>query len=216
MLAGTAAAAALAASLHRLRSRLELSQGEAPVAARALAHGALRRRRWCRSTSTTTQRFFRSDDAPDEVADQRRAGFMRLAALYRERFAETRDADRARSRTAISDLQFTAAYRVPFQYSRFVRQHLRAGAFVRVVVGRARSPTSTATGSTTSTGSYGVNVFGYDFYKECIDARRRARARRSGPVLGSYHPVVADNVAPAARDLRASTRSRSTCRAPRR
>ena len=27
------------------------------------------------------------------------------------------------------------------------------------------------------TGSYGVNVFGYDFYKECIDARRRARAR---------------------------------------
>ena len=30
----------------------------------------------------------------------------------------------------ISDLQFTAAYRVPFQYSRYVRQSLRSGVFV--------------------------------------------------------------------------------------
>ena len=43
------------------------------------------------------------------------------------------------------------------------------------------------------TGSYGVNLFGYDFYKECI-ARGAERVRDLGPVLGSYHPVVADNV----------------------
>jgi glutamate-1-semialdehyde 2,1-aminomutase len=43
------------------------------------------------------------------------------------------------------------------------------------------------------TGSYGVNIFGYDFYKECI-ASAEARAHALGPVLGSYHPVVADNV----------------------
>ena len=35
----------------------------------------------------------------------------------------------------ISDLQFTASYRVPFQYSRFVRQHLSTGAFVRSSAG---------------------------------------------------------------------------------
>ena len=43
------------------------------------------------------------------------------------------------------------------------------------------------------TGSYGVNIFGNDFYKECI-AQGEARARALGPVLGPYHPVVADNV----------------------
>ncbi len=43
------------------------------------------------------------------------------------------------------------------------------------------------------TGSYGVNVFGYDFYKECIE-RGSARVRDLGPVLGAYHPVTADNV----------------------
>src|SRR5215471_3823194 len=35
-------------------------------------------------------KFFCSDDAPNEVAACRRDGFMRLAKLYGERFAETR------------------------------------------------------------------------------------------------------------------------------
>jgi glutamate-1-semialdehyde 2,1-aminomutase len=43
------------------------------------------------------------------------------------------------------------------------------------------------------TGSYGVNVFGYDFYKECI-ARGGERVRDLGPVLGAYHPVTASNI----------------------
>jgi glutamate-1-semialdehyde 2,1-aminomutase len=42
-------------------------------------------------------------------------------------------------------------------------------------------------------GSYGVNIFGYDFYKECIENGER-RAHALGPVLGFYHPVVAENV----------------------
>ena len=43
------------------------------------------------------------------------------------------------------------------------------------------------------TGSYGVNVLGYDFYKEAI-AQGVERVRELGPVLGAYHPVIADNV----------------------
>src|ERR1039458_6019175 len=43
------------------------------------------------------------------------------------------------------------------------------------------------------TGSYGVNVFGYEFYKECIE-RGSERVRGLGPVLGAYHPITADNV----------------------
>ena len=38
-----------------------------------------------------------------------------------------------------------------------------------------------------------MNVFGYDFYKECI-ARGSERVRDLGPVLGAYHPVVEYNV----------------------
>ena len=43
------------------------------------------------------------------------------------------------------------------------------------------------------TGSYGVNVLGYDFYKDAIK-RGAARVRELGPVLGPYHPVIVENV----------------------
>jgi glutamate-1-semialdehyde 2,1-aminomutase len=91
----------------------------------------------------------------------------------------------------ISDLQFTEAYRVPFQFSRLVRRHLPVGAFLKSSCGVT---TTDLDGNAfyDLTGSYGVNLFGYDFYKECID-RGIERVRALGPVLGSYHPLVADN-----------------------
>ena len=42
-------------------------------------------------------------------------------------------------------------------------------------------------------GSYGVNVLGYDFYKGAIE-RGAARVRELGPVLGPYHPLIVENV----------------------
>src|SRR6202051_155222 len=42
------------------------------------------------------------------------------------------------------------------------------------------------------TGSYGVNVFGYDFYKSTIE-RGAARGPELGPVLGAYHPLIIEN-----------------------
>src|SRR6202040_158031 len=38
-----------------------------------------------------------------------------------------------------------------------------------------------------------VNVLGYDFYKGAIE-RGAARVRELGPVLGSYHPLILENV----------------------
>ena len=75
-------------------------------------------------------KFFSSDDVPNEVAARRRDGFLRLAKLYSERFAETRRLT-AELREGMSDLQFTDAYRVPFQYNRMIQEHLRAGSFLR-------------------------------------------------------------------------------------
>ena len=93
----------------------------------------------------------------------------------------------------ISDLQFTETYRVPFQYSRLVREHLGTSAFM---VSSAGVTVTDPDGNMfyDLTGSYGVNIFGNDFYKECI-AQAAARADALGPVLGSYHPVITDNVA---------------------
>ena len=50
--------------------------------------------------------FFRSDGAPAEVAAQRQDGFFRLAALYKDRFAKSRQMT-AEAAGQISDLQFT-------------------------------------------------------------------------------------------------------------
>ena len=43
------------------------------------------------------------------------------------------------------------------------------------------------------TGSYGVNIFGNDFYKECI-ARARSARMRSAPCSAPTIPSIADNV----------------------
>ncbi len=136
-------------------------------------------------------RFFCADDAPPEVAARRRAGFMRLAALYRMRFAKTA-ALGAEAESGISDLQFTAAYRVPFQFSRLARRHLRVGAFLQSSAGVTVEDIDGNRFYDLS-GSYGVNLLGYDFYKEAI-ARAVERVQALGPVLGAYHPIVADNV----------------------
>ena len=185
-----AGAAALASSLPRLKSRLELSKAKHPS-----LRGHARIGRWLATLVPFYEYgedvLFRTDDAPDEIADQRHAGFARLAALYRERFAKT-TALTDEVKEGISDLQFTAAYRVPFQYSRYVRQHLRAGVFLASSSG-VRVTDLDGNSLYDLTGSYGVNVFGYDFYKECID-RGSERVRALGPVLGAYHPAVAYNV----------------------
>ena len=136
-------------------------------------------------------RFFRSDDAPGDVAARRRDGFTRLAHLYGKRFAETRRLT-AEAREGISDLQFTDAYRVPFPYRRVVGEHLRAGAFLESSAG-VRLTDLDGNRFYDLAGSFGVNVFGYGFYKLCMEAGWE-RVRALGPVLGGYHPVVAENV----------------------
>jgi glutamate-1-semialdehyde 2,1-aminomutase len=183
-------AAALIVALGKLKARIALSRAKH----RSLAgHSRMSRRiaSLIPFYDYGEAQAFRSDNPPEETAARRRAGFMRLSELYRTRFAETRRAT-AEVRDGISDLQFTDAYRVPFQYSRVVREHLGAGAFV------ASSSGVTLTDLDGNrfydlTGSYGVNLFGYDFYKDCME-RGAARVRDLGPVLGAYHPVVAYNV----------------------
>src|SRR5580692_4693647 len=81
-------AIALAMALVALKTRLELSRAKH----RSLT-GHVRMARRIAALIPFYEydeaHFFSCDDAPDEVAARRRAGFMRLAALYRARFAQT-------------------------------------------------------------------------------------------------------------------------------
>ncbi len=183
-------AGAFATSLYKVKTRLDLSKAKH----RSLTGHARMARRIASLVpfyEYEGDRFFRCDDAPGDVIAARKVGFERLSALYRERFAET-VRQTSEIRDTISDLQFTDVYRVPFQFSRVVQRNLQAGALLQSSSGVTVTDLD---GNTfyDLTGSYGVNVFGTDFYKECID-RGAALVRDLGPVLGPYHPAIAYNV----------------------
>jgi len=183
-------AVALTAAGVKLKTRLELSKAKHP-SLRGHSKMARRLARQVPFYEYDDASFFSSDGAPEDVAARRRAGFMRLADGQRSHGA------RAAALTeevegAISDLQFTRAYRVPFQYRRLVQQHLAGGAFVESSSGVTVTDVD-GNRLYDLTGSYGVNVFGYDFYKRCMDAAN-AEAGALGPVLGAYHPIIAYNV----------------------
>jgi glutamate-1-semialdehyde 2,1-aminomutase len=184
-----ALASATALLLPKALRRLELSRAKH----RSLAgHSRMAKRvaSWLPGYAYGESRFFNCDGAPPQVEQRRREGFARLSAELNGRHADSIALTR-QARDRISDLQFTSAYRVPFQFSPYLREHLAVGAFVQ------RSDGVTLTDLDGQrfydlTGSYGVNVFGNDFYKTCM-GEGMARVSELGPVLGSYHPVVVDN-----------------------
>ena len=135
--------------------------------------------------------FFNSDGASSAVVERRRDGFFKLAALYAARFPQS-VAMTASAREIISDMQFTGRYRVPYQYSDFLSRHIKSGSFVKA----SQGVTVTDLDDNVFydlTGSYGVNLLGYDFYKASIEAGQQT-VKELGPVLGAYHPCVLENV----------------------
>jgi glutamate-1-semialdehyde 2,1-aminomutase len=176
--------------LYKIFIRLRLSRAKHPS---LLGHAKWSRRlaRQVVAYSFDNQRFYSSDNAPLSVAQTRRAGLARLTQASVARSPRSL-AYTASLEGAVSDVNFTSAYRVPFPYRELLPKELRqasvveesAGVQIRDMDGNWRYDLS---------GSYGVNVFGYDFYKECME-QGLAMVRNLGPVLGAYHPVVLENV----------------------
>jgi glutamate-1-semialdehyde 2,1-aminomutase len=183
-------AGALTTSLLKAKGRLALSKAK-HRSLRGHARIARRLAAMVPFYEYDDSAFFRADDAPVDVAARREAGFLRLSCLYRQRYAATARLTEE-IRDGISDLQFTDTYRVPFQFSRFVRRHLQAGSFMQASAGVTVTDLD-GNHFYDLGGSYGVNLFGYDFYKQCL-AIAVDGARNLGPVLGAYHPAVAYNV----------------------
>lgn len=186
---GLIAIGVVLAMLPKIRARLLLSQAKH----RSLAgHSRMAKRiaRLIPFYDYDEDRFFQADDAPQSIVQLRVRGLNDLSEIYRRKYRRS-SALTAQAAEVISDLQFTGAYRVPYQFSRYLRSKLQAGSFVSASGGVFVTDLD-GNYFYDLTGSYGVNVFGYDFYKTCISEGAR-RVERLGPVLGSYHPVVLDN-----------------------
>ena len=169
--------------------------------------------RWCRSTSTT--RRASSAPMPRRRRSRRRGApaSCGLSALYAERFQKTA-ALTADVAGGVSDLQFTSRYRVPFQFSGFVRRHFKAGSFVESSSGvdGHRSGRQSALRSDRLLRRQCVRLRllqGVHRARQRAGARSGAGARR----LSSGHRL--QRAAPAAR-FPVSTRFPFTCPAPRR
>ncbi len=180
---------ALLYALIRAKQRLELSLAKH----RSLAGHP----RWARRIAALMPNYsygeneaLAVDGAPAEVVAQRKAAFESLVAQFGTRFARSVEQS-AQAEAGISDMQFVSAYRVPFQFRQLAAQ-IKSGSFVRSTAGVTVTDLD-GNCFYDLTGSYGVNVFGNDFYKTCI-AEGSALVSELGPVLGAYHPVVTDNV----------------------
>jgi glutamate-1-semialdehyde 2,1-aminomutase len=153
---------------------------------------AKRLSRWVPAYAYDDSTFLAVDGAPPEVVRQRRQGFEALSHALRNSAPSTL-ALTVQAREGLSDLQLTGRYRVPFQFSPVVRERLPVGAFWAASHGLKLQDLD-GRWFYDLTGSYGVNVLGLDTYKACM-AEGVVQGNLLGPVLGGYHPCVADNVA---------------------
>ena len=177
-------------SVRAVKQRLELSAAKHPSLT-GHSRWAKRLTRWIPGYHYRETEFFGCDGASELLVVRRRKGFRELAASFAERFPKTNELTR-QARANLPDLQFTSAYRVPFQYSTYLREHLSVGAFLRSSDG-VMVVDIDGNRLFDLAGSYGVNLFGHDFYKTCI-AEGAELVKDLGPVLGAYHPTVLYNI----------------------
>lgn len=175
--------------LHRLWSRLLLSRAKHPSLA---GHP-----RWAQRLARLVPLYSYSgaelpalDGAPAEVQSRRRDAWARLAHELRAKAPTSLGSSEA-VRSVVSDAVLVDHYRVPFQFRQLARASLPVSVVVQDSSG-ARLRDLDGNWSFDLGGSYGVNLFGTEFYKACM-ARAVATAGDLGLVLGPLHPLVAEN-----------------------
>ena len=176
--------------LYKVPARLLLSRAK-HTSLRGHAKWSRRIAKLIRYFEYDNERFFCSDGAPPEIVTKRKQGMDRLVSDISSSCAQSINYSAVLERT-VSDVQFTSTYRVPFPYRKHLAKQLRLGSIVTETHG-VQMKDLDGNWRYDLTGSYGVNVFGYDFYKECIEEGTK-KVKDIGPVLGPYHPIIKDNV----------------------
>ena len=146
---------------------------------------------WLRPTNHSPAEFLRADGADEPWAEIRKQAINRLAGFFQTEYAKSIAWSNG-IRQSFSDLRFTDANRVPFPFAQFMREHFSV---CSVVTASAGPQLRDLDGHWTLdvSGSYGLNVAGFDRYKEWMQ-RGLDRVKELGPVLGPLHPIVADNI----------------------
>lgn len=137
-------------------------------------------------------RFLGADGAPEAWRERRRLALGELAI----RLAAAAPQARAWSdavRNSFSDLRFTDVSRVPFPFAAVMQERFNLFSVVTASSG-PRLQSLDGQWTLDVSGSYGLNVAGFDRYKTWIE-RGWEQVKSLGPVLGPLHPVVAGNVA---------------------
>lgn len=156
-----------------------------PAVSRRLAN-------WVKAHDYSEEGFLRADGAGETWVDLRRKALDRLAAFLQAQHTQSITWANA-IRESFSDLRFTDANRVPFPFVRVMRERFNLCSVVTASQG-PRLQDLDGHWSLDVSGSYGVNVAGFDRYKEWIE-KGWERVKDLGPVLGPLHPVVAENIA---------------------
>ena len=141
--------------------------------------------------SYDADKWFNCDGAPNEIALQRKNALTKLGSDLTTQSPKTLERTVA-TKPLISDLQFTSNYRVPFQFTKELQKYIQIGSFWQESQGVWLTDLD-GNRFIDVTGSYGVNLFGLDFYKSCIQEGSEL-VKDLGPTLGSYHPCVLENV----------------------
>ncbi len=157
----------------------------APVLSRPLS-------RLVKSLDYSDEEFLRADGAGERWVELRKLALDRLAVYFKERCPKS-IAWGNEVRASFSDLRFTDANRVPFPFMRSMRERFNLCSVVTASEGpKLRDLDGNWTLDVS--GSYGLNVAGFDRYKNWIE-KGWERVKDLGPVLGPLHPVVAENIA---------------------
>mmetsp|Transcript_57339 Transcript_57339/g.100439 ORF Transcript_57339/g.100439 Transcript_57339/m.100439 type:complete len:602 (+) Transcript_57339:108-1913(+) len=136
-------------------------------------------------------KFFTCDGASKEVAEQRKAALMELSDRWKVKYPKCQNFSQELKKM-ISDLRFTSARCFP-AFNEVVNSYLdpsmaldrTEGVDVVDLDGNSAMDIS---------GSYGVNVCGYEKYKEFIE-EGWGHAKKAGLFLGSLDNTVLENIA---------------------
>ena len=146
---------------------------------------------WVNATDYAGDAFFAADGADAAVVKRRSLALARLSSSFRVTHARASEWG-ASVRDGFSDIRFADANRVPFPFARMMREQFDLTTVVTASDG-PRLCDLDGRWSLDVSGSYGVNVAGFERYKEWME-RGWNRVKALGPVLGPVHPIVADNI----------------------
>ncbi len=147
--------------------------------------------KWVGSRDYSDDDFYQADGAGERWIELRKQALERLSGFFQTQCAKS-IAWGNEIRDSFSDLRFTDANRVPFPFIRLMRDKFNLCSVVTASQGPKLRDLD-GNWSLDVSGSYGLNVVGFDQYKEWMQ-KGWEQVKDLGPVLGPLHPVVAENI----------------------